>query len=93
MRKIEDIFRPMDDGQIRRTIRSNQLQQIVPLSRTTIYELERKGDFPKRFNLTARCIVWDYDEVLQWLEARRKSPHEKGKGPDVRKRKTRPVKV
>ncbi|WP_456298654.1 helix-turn-helix transcriptional regulator [Kineobactrum salinum] len=36
----------------RRTIRRQELHQIVPLAETTIYELERRGDFPRRFNLT-----------------------------------------
>src|SRR5690625_1566465 len=43
----------------RRTIRRQELLQIVPLAETTIYELERRGDFPRRFNLTPRCVVWD----------------------------------
>lgn len=38
----------------RRTIRRQELRQIVPLAETTIYEMERRGEFPRRFNLTAR---------------------------------------
>ncbi|WP_210416965.1 AlpA family phage regulatory protein [Brenneria corticis] len=47
----------------RRTIRHHELSQIVPLSETTIYEMEHCGEFPRRFNLTPRCVVWDLDEV------------------------------
>jgi Prophage CP4-57 regulatory protein (AlpA) len=36
----------------RRTIRRRELRQIVPLADTTIYEMERRGDFPRRFYLT-----------------------------------------
>lgn len=43
----------------RRTIRRQELRQIVPLAETTIYEMERRGEFPRRFNLTPRCVVWD----------------------------------
>uniref|UniRef100_UPI0035B5FA9F AlpA family phage regulatory protein n=1 Tax=Brevundimonas diminuta TaxID=293 RepID=UPI0035B5FA9F len=32
---------------------------IVPLADSTIYETEKRGDFPRRFNLTPRCVVWD----------------------------------
>ena len=41
------------------------LQQVpaVPLADTTIYELEQRGEFPRRFNLTARCVAWDLAEV------------------------------
>jgi len=41
----------------RRTIRRHELHQIVPLAETTIYELEQRGEFPRRFRLTARCVV------------------------------------
>ena len=43
----------------RRTIRRQELRQMVPLAETTIYEMERRGEFPRRFNLTPRCVVWD----------------------------------
>lgn len=43
---------------------------MVPLSATTIYEMEQRGEFPKRFYLTPRCAAWDLDEVNEWLEQR-----------------------
>ena len=46
----------------RRTIRRHELHQIVPLAETTIYELEQRGEFPRRFRLTARCVVWDLED-------------------------------
>ncbi len=62
---------PTDPRLLRRTIRRNELRQIVPLADSTIYELERKGEFPRRFFLTARCVVWDLTEVEAWLRSRR----------------------
>ncbi|MCL4745654.1 MAG: AlpA family phage regulatory protein [Burkholderiaceae bacterium] len=56
---------------MRRTIRRNELRQIIPLADSTIFELERRGEFPQRFFLTARCVVWDLGEVEAWLESRR----------------------
>lgn len=41
----------------RRNIRRQELRQIAPLAKTTIYEMERRGEFPRRFNLTPRCVV------------------------------------
>jgi hypothetical protein len=35
----------------------------VPLADTTIYEMERRGEFPRRFHLTSRCVAWDRGEV------------------------------
>lgn len=82
--------------QFRRTLRRSDLRKIVPLSDTTIYEMERRGEFPKRFNLTARCVVWDMAEVEAWLEVRRQDASQaqmqRAPSPDVRQRRTRPVK-
>ncbi|CAH2405612.1 helix-turn-helix transcriptional regulator [Mesorhizobium ventifaucium] len=79
-----------------RTVRRSQLREIVPLSDTTIYEMEQRGEFPRRFNLTPRCVVWDLAEVEAWVQARRNASTagtiEIAPGPDVRSRKTRPVK-
>lgn len=79
----------------RRTIRRQELRQIAPLSETTIYEMERRGEFPRRFNLTPRCVVWDLDEVEAWIEARKQASRSRSAsvstGPDVRQRKARPV--
>jgi predicted DNA-binding transcriptional regulator AlpA len=57
----------------RRTIRRHELRQIVPLAETTIYELERRGEFPRRFNLTPRCVVWDPEEVENWPHRRKQA--------------------
>jgi prophage regulatory protein len=77
----------------RRTIRRQELRQIIPLSETTIYEMERRGEFPRRFNLTPRCVVWDLAEVEAWIEGCKQAPRMDVGGPDVRLRKTRPVRA
>lgn len=81
---------PTDPQLLRRTIRRNELRQIVPLADSTIYELERRGEFPQRFFLTARCVVWDLAEVEAWLRSRRQSEVKKAPVPDYRQRKKRP---
>lgn len=83
-------------GVFRRTIRRAELRRIVPLSDSTIYEMERSGDFPRRFHLTARCVVWDLQEVEAWIDMRR-NESVTGNGsavhhPDVHQRRLRPVK-
>jgi len=80
------------DAPIRRTIRRHQLRELVPLADSTIYEMEQRGEFPRRFALTARCVVWDLAEVEAWLVARRATPIKRAQAPDVRQRRTRPVK-
>lgn len=84
--------------ELKRTIRRPDLRQIVPLADTTIYEMEQRGEFPKRFNLSPRCVVWDLDEVQAWVEERRRASSGaaapiRARGPDVHQRRARPVKV
>lgn len=74
-----------------RTIRRHELKQIVPLADTTIYEMEQRGEFPPRFALGPRCVVWDLAEVEAWLASRRGKQVSAAHHPDVRLRKTRPV--
>ena len=57
------------DALKKRMIRRHELRQIVPLADTTIYEMEQRGEFPRRFALTPRCVVWDLAEVEAWLNA------------------------
>ncbi len=82
---------------LRRTIRRQELHRMVPLADTTIYDMERRGEFPRRFNITARCVVWDASEVEAWLEARREASDaaqlRRAPSPDVRQRKRNPVKA
>lgn len=79
----------------RRTIRRHELHQIVPLAETTIYEMEQRGEFPRRFRLTARCVVWDLEEVEAWIEVRKQASRAaqtgRSTGPDVKLRQYRPV--
>lgn len=69
-----------------RTIRRPELHQLVPLADTTIYELEQRGEFPRRFFITERCVVWNLAEVEAWLEERRRASNadKTDRGPLVR---------
>lgn len=88
---------PVSTRPMRRAIRRAELRKIVPLANTTIYEMECRGEFPKRFYLSPRCVVWDLDEIYAWLDAR-KQPAEQAKlgrapSPDLRLRRRRPLKT
>lgn len=76
---------------LKRTIKKPELRQMVPLADSTIWEMEQRGQFPKRFLLTPRCVVWDLAEVEAWLALRRSSPIARATPPDVRRRRSRPV--
>lgn len=81
----------------KRVIRRPELRKIVPLADTTIYEMEQRGEFPKRFFLTPRCVVWDLAEVETWLDERRRASNadivRRAPAPDVRQRRARPVRT
>lgn len=85
---------PVEIVEAKPAIRRQQLRDLVPLADTTIYEMEQRGEFPKRFYLTPRCPVWDLGEINHWVASRRAAtglappPH-----PDVRRRKSRPVRA
>ncbi len=81
------------EASIKRTIRRHQLRAIVPLADSTIYEMEQRGEFPRRFALSPRCVVWDLSEVEAWLASRRSAPVARAQPPDVTLRRSRPVKV
>jgi len=78
---------------IKRTIRRQQLREMVPLADSTIYEMEQRGEFPRRFALSPRCVVWDLSEVQAWLASRRSAPIARAQHPDVMQRRSRPVKA
>ena len=86
---------PVEIVEAKPVVRRPQLRQIVPLADTTIYDMEQRGEFPQRFYLTSRCVVWDLAEVEAWLEERRRASRAKAVKrapiPDVQLRKTRPV--
>jgi prophage regulatory protein len=78
-----------------RAIRRPELRRLVPLADTTIYEMEKRGEFPRRFALTRRCVVWDLGEIEAWLAERKQAANapsaHPAEGPDVRDRRRRPV--
>ncbi len=48
----------------------DDLQRIVPLSRTTIWRLERQGDFPRRIRIGPNRVAWVEIEVEAWINDR-----------------------
>ena len=50
--------------------RGRQVEQLVQLSRSTIYAAVKAGTFPAPVRIGARAVAWRVSEVEQWLEAR-----------------------
>lgn len=93
MAGCEKLYFEREKFMTKRTIRRDELLTMVPLSDSTIYAMEKRGEFPRRFALTARCVVWDYDEVQAWLNSKKEADEQPEHRPDVRKRKARPVRA
>lgn len=53
-----------------RILRSNEVVSLTGLSRTTLWRLERTGDFPQRRRLSSFAVGWVLSEVLEWLDSR-----------------------
>ena len=54
-------------------INRRTLAGMVPLSERCIFDLEKRGEFPRRIVLTARNVAWYLHEVEEWIEAKRAS--------------------
>jgi len=52
-------------------LRTAKLQTYVGLSRTTIWRLEKSGQFPKRVRLGQNSVGWLKGDVDTWLESRK----------------------
>lgn len=51
-------------------LRANDVHRLTGLSRTTIWRMERKGQFPARVPLSAGSVGWRKSEVEQWIKTR-----------------------
>ncbi|MCL6334937.1 AlpA family phage regulatory protein [Pectobacterium versatile] len=63
-------------------INRKTLLKMIPLSARTIYNLELRGEFPRRIALTSRNVAWQLSEVEQWI-ADRKSAMFKAARPGI----------
>ncbi|WP_223672303.1 helix-turn-helix transcriptional regulator [Proteus terrae] len=54
-------------------INRKKLHSIIPLSERTIYNMEQRGEFPRRIVLTSRSVAWDLAEIEAWIESRKQS--------------------
>ncbi len=55
---------------LERHYRRPAVEEITGLSRSTIYDLMLKGDFPRPIKLTAKAVAWPESAISKWLEDR-----------------------
>ena len=56
----------MADRHLRRTAG----QDLTGLSRSTIYDLMAKGQFPRPVRLTGKAVAWPESVIAEWLAQR-----------------------
>ena len=53
-----------------RHYRRPAVEEITGLSRSTIYDLMSRGDFPRPVKLTPRIVAWPESRIEDWLAQR-----------------------
>lgn len=54
-----------------RVIGLKTLLGLIPISRTTIWRLEKNGLFPKRIQLTQNRVGWDLEDIERWIAGKK----------------------
>jgi prophage regulatory protein len=53
-------------------LRNREVRARTGLSRSTIWRLERSGQFPQRVQLSANAVGYRQSEIQDWIERRRR---------------------
>ena len=51
-------------------LRRPAVEELTGLSRSTIYSLMSKGDFPRPVRLTGKAVAWPESTIAEWLAQR-----------------------
>jgi predicted DNA-binding transcriptional regulator AlpA len=54
---------------VREMLTAEQVLEMIPISRTTLFRLERDGLFPQGQAITPHRKLWFKDEVIAWQKA------------------------
>lgn len=57
-----------------RLLRFPAVRERTGLSRSTIWRLERRGEFPKHHRISPNVVAWVEQDVAEWIEGRTKMP-------------------
>ncbi len=67
--EADQITAPMTSDEPRRMLNEEQVLAIVPISRTTLYRMEKANRFPKGTYISPNRRVWYSDEMAAWQRA------------------------
>ena len=51
-----------------RFLRLPEVLEMTGMGKTFIYDRMKQGTFPKQIQLGSRSVVWNEQEVIQWME-------------------------
>ena len=69
VQEAETEDRVSDNSGPRRMLNEKQVLEIIPVSRTTLFRLEKAGRFPKSTYISPNRRVWFEDEIIAWQSA------------------------
>ena len=53
-----------------KVLRKREVFNRTGLSQSTVYRMEKAGNFPKRIQISVQCVGWIESEVDAWIEQR-----------------------
>ena len=60
----------------RTLLNRHEVQHIVKMPRSTLYQAITEGDFPRPIRVGKRSVRWFEDEVAAWMESRERAGSE-----------------
>jgi prophage regulatory protein len=51
-------------------LRFPAIRERTGLSRSTIWRLERRGEFPRHVRISMNAVAWVEEDVLAWMRSR-----------------------
>jgi prophage regulatory protein len=57
-----------------RILRMTEVKKIIGLSRSSIYLMMKKGQFPAQVKIGKRAVGWFSSRVFSWVEMRDQTP-------------------
>lgn len=55
---------------IEKHYRRSKVEELTGLSRSSIYDLMAKGQFPRPIKLSQKSVAWPESAIAKWLQSR-----------------------
>lgn len=58
-------------SQAEKLFRLHELEQLIGMSKSSIYSAMKNSQFPKPIKLGARAVAWPESTIAEWISSRR----------------------